>query len=353
MPKFLGGCCLGAPIDVRSTAWYFVSARDTKELGRKIAKRAVGVVAVKSPNGNHKMLSSPFKWVGGKSRLRKHIIELLPSHTCYVEPFAGAAWVLFGKPPSDVEVINDIDQDLINFFRVVKHKPEELVRSFEWELVSRAEFDRLAALDPSNLTDIERAHRFYYIIMAGWGGELHYPRFQTSITDGGHGNRLIGALETLSKRLKPIHNRLQTVIIENLDWKKCVDRYDREGTVMYLDPPYPGNKVNYAHNMRDWDAHQEMAERLKKTDCLWILSTYDTLEMHDLFSEYEITKISSSSGMDTKKRGKTRVKNREVLVTNFDPAAASPLVHTEPSENAKPLEREEHVNVMSLPIDDV
>lgn len=78
------------------------------------------------------MLNSPFKWVGGKSRLRKQIIALLPEHTCYVEPFAGAAWVLFGKPPSNVEILNDIDQDLITFFRVVKEQPEDLIASFEW-----------------------------------------------------------------------------------------------------------------------------------------------------------------------------------------------------------------------------
>src|SRR5438552_15526177 len=116
------------------------------------------------------MLNSPFKWVGGKSRLRRAIIALIPNHTCYVEPFAGAAWVLFGKPPSDVEILNDKDEDLITFFRVVKEKPEELIASFDWELVSRAEFDRLAGQDPSQLSDVLRAHRFYYLIMAGWGG---------------------------------------------------------------------------------------------------------------------------------------------------------------------------------------
>ncbi len=298
------------------------------------------------------MLNSPFKWVGGKSRLRKHIIEILPSHTCYVEPFAGAAWVLFGKAPSDVEVINDINEDLITFFRVVKYKPEELIESFEWELVARAEFKRLASLDTSKLTDVQRAHRFYYLIMAGWGGELRYPRFQTSITDGGHGNRLIGALETLSKRLKPVHDRLRTVIVESLDWKECVDRYDRKGTVMYIDPPYPGNKVNYANNMREWEAHQELAERLGKTECLWILSTYDTTEMHDLFSGYSITSIRSSSGMNTKKRGSTRVQNQEILVTNYDPTAISTSVQVDAKKAAAHL-GEEQTNTMSLPIDGI
>lgn len=276
------------------------------------------------------MLNSPIKWVGGKSRLRKYVISLIPAHTCYVEPFAGAAWVLFGKPPSDVEILNDKEQELVNFFRVVKEDPEALIASFEWELVSRAEFDRLAGLDPAQLTNVQRAHRFYYLIMAGWGGELHYPRFQTSITDGGHGNRLFGALKTLRQRLEPIHKRLSTVIIENLDWGDCVERYDREGTVMYVDPPYPDNGCNYSHNMRDWDSHEALAERLGRARCKWILSSYDRSEVRELFSRYFITAVQSSSGMNTEKRGSTRVLNREILITNYpppEPAAAINEIH--------------------------
>lgn len=274
-------------------------------------------------NSEYQKVNSPIKWVGGKSRLRKQIVALLPPHTCYLEPFAGAAWVLFAKPPSDVEILNDIDQELINFFRVVREKPEEFVDSFEWELVSRAEFDRLASLDPTQLNDIQRAHRFYYLIMAGWGGELNYPRFQTSITDGGHGNRLIGALKYLRQRIEPVHKRLRTVIIENLDWRDCIDRYDRLGTVMYVDPPYPDNKVNYAHNMRTWEEHQELASRLGKARCKWILSSYDSPEVRDLYDkpEYHILPVKSYSGMRVKKNNTSRVLNREVLITNFEPQA--------------------------------
>jgi len=265
----------------------------------------------------HKMINSPFRWVGGKSRLRKYVIERLPVHTCYVEPFAGAAWVLFGKSPSDVEVLNDIDQELVNFFRVVKEQPEELIQSFEWELVSRAEFERLAALDTTDLSTIQRAHRFYYLIMAGWGGELYSPRFQTSIADGGHGNRLFGALQTLRKRLTPVYERLQTVIIENLDWQECINRYDRVGAVMYIDPPYPGNKCNYVHNMREWEAHVLLAQRLAKTRCHWILSSYDTPEIRALFAEQHIVQIQAYSGMDTEKDGGSRVLNKELLIMNY------------------------------------
>lgn len=254
--------------------------------------------------------------------MRKAIIDILPSHTCYVEVFGGAAWVLFGKPPSDVEVLNDIDQELITFFRVIKKQPEEFLKSFDLELVSRAEFRRLASLDTKKLDDMERAHRFYYLIMAGWGGELNYPRFQTSIQDGGHGNRLIGALETLRSRIEPIHERLKTVIIENLDWKECMDRYDREGTVMYLDPPYPENGVNYFHNMRDWREHEDLTERLMRTRCKWIVSSYDSPKVHELFKGYKFSYVTSASGMKAKKNGKENVQNREVLVTNYDPKDA-------------------------------
>lgn len=283
-------------------------------------------MVVSRHKGEHPMINSPFKWIGGKSRLRKQIIDLLPAHTCYVELFAGAAWVLLGKPPSDVEVLNDIDQDLITFFRIVKEKPEELIASFEWELVSRAEFERLATLDTSQLTDVQRAHRFYYLIMAGWGGELHYPRFQTSITDGGHGNRLFGAIQTLHKRIMPVYERLKTVIIENLDWQECFDRYDRPNAVMYIDPPYPENGCNYKHNMREKGAHEMLAARLSQARCKWILSSYDTPYIRSLFREQCIIPVQSASGMNTEKNGSTRVINKEVLILNFPPPNTTPTV---------------------------
>lgn len=294
-----------------------------------MAKAAAG----KQKNGDYQMISSPFKWIGGKSRLRKEIIAILPEHTCYVEPFAGAAWVLFGKPPSDVEILNDLDQELVSFFRVVKEKPEELIESFNFELVSRAEFTRLAELDTSTLTDVQRAHRFYYLIMAGWGGELNYPRFQTSTMDGGGGNRLIGALKTLRQRLEPIHARLRTVIVENLSWEACIERYDRENVVMYVDPPYPGNGCNYFHNMRDWNDHERLAVRLKEAKCKWIVSSYDKEEIRNLFEGSYISVVQSASGMSVKKNDNTRVLNKEILITNYDP-------FTTPNHHKAHLEKE-------------
>ena len=264
------------------------------------------------------MIRSPIKWVGGKSKIRNTIIGMLPPHTCYVEVFAGAAWVLFGEQPSKVEVFNDIDGELVNFFRLVKEHPEALINSFKWDLASREEFTELRYTDPATLDPIQRAHRFYYLIMAGWGGEFDVPRFQTSIDDGGHGNRLIGALKTLNARIMPAYQRLQTVIIEHLDWRECVARYDRPTTVMFLDPPYPNNDCNYTFNLRAWHKHQEIAEWMGQAKSRCLLTTYNLPKLWKMFPDFYITKIDFASGMT----GHTGRLNREIIVTNYDPRIA-------------------------------
>jgi len=88
---------------------------------------------------------------------------------------------------------------------------------------------------------------------------------------------------------------------------------------MYIDPPYPGNKCNYAHNMRHWQDHHILHERLSATRCKWILSSYDTPDIRALHGDYFIIPVQSSSGMKVEKHGSARVINREVLVTNFAP----------------------------------
>ena len=272
------------------------------------------------------MLPSPIRWAGGKSRLRKSIIPIIPAnHSRYVEPFAGAAWVLFGKPRSKKEVLNDIDPELTTFYRVLRDQHEELIDSFQWALVSRSEFQRLAALDTQDLTDLQRAHRFFYLTMACWGGESAYPRFQTGIKDAGHGNRLIGALLRLRERLEPAQQRLRDVTILNLDWQECIQHYDNPDTFLYLDPPYLRNGVNYRFNMRTKPEHQKLAHQLRKSQSSWILSAYDNQEVRSMFEGFHIIPVSSASGMQTsqaeQKAGRNRTTNTEVLVTNFDPPA--------------------------------
>ncbi|WP_345861243.1 DNA adenine methylase [Shewanella algae] len=112
-----------------------------------------------------------FSWMGGKRRLAKHILPEFPEHECYVEPFCGAAALFFMKMPTKVEVINDVNSDLVNLYRVVQHHLEEFVRQFKWALISREMFKWLDDTPVETLTDIQRAARFYYLQQMGFGAK--------------------------------------------------------------------------------------------------------------------------------------------------------------------------------------
>src|ERR1700719_2885645 len=105
----------------------------------------------------------PLPYIGGKNRLAKKIISLLPEHTTYVEPFAGGAQVLFHKPPSNVEVLNDLDFDIVNFFRVCQRHYEELIRYLRLCIISRKRHELHSDIIPSTLTHIQRAGLFFYL----------------------------------------------------------------------------------------------------------------------------------------------------------------------------------------------
>src|SRR5947208_8781999 len=105
----------------------------------------------------------PLSYIGGKNRLARRLISLFPKHTTYVEPFAGGAQVFFHKQPSKVEVLNDLDFEIVNFFRCCQNHYLELVRYLDYCLISRKWYDLLAASNPEALTDIQRAGRFFYL----------------------------------------------------------------------------------------------------------------------------------------------------------------------------------------------
>lgn len=117
-------------------------------------------------------------WPGGKRRLAKHILPLFDNaHTCYVEPFAGAAAMLFARPqPAPAEVLNDINHDLVNLYRVVQHHLDEFVRQFRWALSSREMFRWAQLTQVDTLTDVQRAARFFYLQRLAFGGKVSSQR---------------------------------------------------------------------------------------------------------------------------------------------------------------------------------
>lgn len=250
-------------------------------------------------------------WIGGKRRLADHLIPRFPKHECYVEVFAGGAALYFLRPPAAVEVINDINGDLINLYRVVQHHLEEFVRQFKWALTSRQVFKWLQDTPPETLTDIQRAARFYYLQQNCFGAKIESQSFGTATTTP-PGLNLLRLEETLSAA----HLRLAATFIERLDWKACIDRYDRPHTLFYLDPPYwetEGYGVPF-----EYTEYVAMAARLRTLKGRAIVSLNDHPDIRRAFDGFYIETIDIKY---TVGGGGREVARKEVIIFSWDDAA--------------------------------
>lgn len=247
-------------------------------------------------------------WIGGKRRLVKHILPLFPPHTCYVEPFAGAAALFFTKHPSSVEVLNDVNGDIVTLYRVVRHHLEEFVRQFKWALTSREIFRWAQMTPPETLTDIQRAARFYYLQQLAFGGKVEGQTFGTATT-----NPVSLNLLRMEETLSAAHLRLSRVMIERLDWSKCIDRYDRAHTLFYCDPPYWGTEgYGVPFGIEQYTA---LAERMRTMQGKAVLSVNDVPAMREAFDGFDIRRVSISYTVSD--RGRGRESRGELIVRNW------------------------------------
>lgn len=247
-------------------------------------------------------------WIGGKRRLADRIFPLFPRHSCYVEPFAGGAALYFLRQvPAEVEVLNDVNGDLVNLYRVVQHHLEEFVRQFKWALSSRQVFKWLQETRPQTLTDIQRAARFYYLQQSAFGGRVDGQSYGTATTQP-PGLNLLRIEESLSAA----HLRLSNTYIEHLSWQDCIRRYDRPHTLFYCDPPYwqtEGYGVPFG-----FEQYEEMAQVLGMIKGKAIVSLNDHPDIRRVFSAYHIetTDITYTVG------GGKGAEAREVLIFSWD-----------------------------------
>ena len=225
-------------------------------------------------------------WMGSKRRLAKRITPLFPEHTCYVEPFAGAGGMFFSKEESKVEVLNDIDGDIVNLYRVVKHHIEPLYQEFKWSLTSREQWQWLNDTPPEALTDIQRAARFLYLQKLAFGGKAHGRTYGTTTTTRPKLNLL-----TLEEDLIDMHQRLSGVQIERKPWQDIVQRYDRPHTLFYCDPPYWGT-AGYGHEF-GFEHYEEMAEMMRSIKGTMLISINDHPDIREVFRGLFMTEITT------------------------------------------------------------
>lgn len=249
-------------------------------------------------------------YFGGKSRLAKTIIEMMPEHGCYIEPFAGGASVLFAKEPSKTEVLNDLDVDLSTLYRVVKNHPEELYRQFKFTLVSRTEFEREKIVNPEGLTDIQRAARYLYLQKSSFGGLIVGQSFGTGTTGKPRFNLL-----TLENTLEQAWQRLINVYIECRDFRKLIPQYDRPHTFFFIDPPYwkiPGYKTDFVE--QDF---KDLAKILKNLKGKFLMTINDTPEVREIFSEFNVQEVELKYSVTKSKKARAKTRT-ELIFTNYN-----------------------------------
>lgn len=246
-------------------------------------------------------------WMGGKRRLAKQILPLFKPHTTYVEPFCGGAALFFMKEPAKVEVINDVNGELVNLYRVVKHHLDEFLRQFRWTLVSRQEYLWQQKSNPEALTDIQRAARFFYLQKLAFGGKVVGQSFGTATTTPPRLNLL-----RLEEDLSDAHLRLSRTTIEKLDWQECIRRYDRPGTLFYLDPPYWGTS-GYGVDF-ELEQYEQMVKIALETKGQMLISVNDIPQMRQIFGGLNVKSAAIKYSVGgSKSQGDTV---SELIITN-------------------------------------
>jgi len=258
-------------------------------------------------------MESPFGWPGGKRNLKKTLLAAIPQHKAYIEVFAGSAKLLFAKTPSPWEILNDINDDLVNFFRVAKHRPSELAERLEHDLIASGRFTELKQ-EKARASEIERALQFAYLTWYSFGSKgEHFASMQI---------KHLGKAKTPIKRslvrvrtlLADVAERLRSVLVENRDFAECIRRYDSRDTFFYCDPPYTDFQDNGRYKPMG-ERNRELFHILAAVKGKFLLSFDDSAEIRALCKEFSfrVTRVNVLYTLG----GKSKSLAKEVLISNY------------------------------------
>lgn len=246
-------------------------------------------------------LKQPFPYFGGKGRLAPWIASLMPAHRVYVEPYAGSAAVLFAKRPAAIEIVNDLDGNVVNFYRVLRDREDELVRALTYTPYARQEYGA-ADLDEPDLDEVERARRF--LVRCTQGHNASGSGGRAGWSNGIRRNQSqAGTVVNLVGRLPQVAQRLRSVVIEHRDVTECITAYDAPDALLYLDPPYlastRASRNDYRLDVADEAEHRRLAEVLHAYSGTVMLSGYPSPLYDDLFGgwwrvQVEVTRPASN-----------------------------------------------------------
>lgn len=261
-------------------------------------------------------IKPPAPYYGGKTRLAPWIVSLMNPHQRYIEPFAGTASVLLAKPPSRFEVINDLDGDVVTFFRVLRDHPEDLERACRLTPYARDEFNLCREREGrEDLDDVERARRWWVRVMQGFNNAPGDWCSGWSISARRGTPESRSAMNTVA-RFEQIAERIRRVAIENQPAIAVIEKFDDEDAVIYCDPPYLGDTrtgrsrrkkvMDYAHDMLTEAEHRELAGTLRAAAGHVLLSGYPSELYDELYAgwwraESSVVRVAANNPNDTSK----------------------------------------------------
>jgi DNA adenine methylase len=275
-------------------------------------------------------MKTPITYYGGKQTLMKYLLPLIPNHRIYCEPFFGGGALFFAKPKSEVEVINDSNGEVINFFKVLKTKFPALQKEIQSTLHSRDLYKKAMTIykNPKSYSDVQRAWALWTATNQGFAG---------MIGSWGFGKTNSKEKAVASKRenfTQAYEDRLKTVQVENNDALKVIARCDDKEAFIYCDPPYIGSDQGHYSGYTEAQ-YKTLLNALAKTKAKFLLSSYPSKILQQYLSKYgwRVQKVEKYVAV-TKH---TEKKKTEMLVFNYDPVQ---IKSNNANSNAKMLELE-------------
>lgn len=270
-------------------------------------------------------INSPFRYAGGKFYARKLILEHIPHHTSYVEPFVGGGSIFFAKPKVEFNWLNDADPDLINTFLVIQNKPQELIDSLKNEEALKERHSWYKnEFKPTN--DLEKATRWYYLNRTSYSGIMNPKNCYW-----GYGDKYSMRPENWPRSILKTSKKLPGVKFTNLDFETVIDEAP-DGSFLFVDPPYFNADQDkfYTFSFKKED-HYRLSDCLKRnSERLNFLLTYDNSpEIRELYSwanamldkewNYTISRTDDQTKDKSQSPEKaSRYKGKEVFITNYD-----------------------------------
>jgi DNA adenine methylase len=202
-------------------------------------------------------MKTPLSYYGGKQQLAGVILELIPPHRVYCEPFSGGAAVFFAKAPSELEIINDTNGEIVNFYETMQKDFSALEKEVQASLHSR-KLHRHAEVvydNPDMFDQVKRAWAVWILANTSFGHQLD------SVFDGGCGR----SLDAKRTRFAACRDRLKKAVIECRDALVIIENWDAEDAFFYLDPPYVGSDQGHydGYSQEDFDALLALLEKIK------------------------------------------------------------------------------------------